>query len=291
MPVYTRTYRHYDGEFRRHARWALIVEQELRILAKAKIFMVLCMGAFLHFLMRLLMIVANDVIMQDPNHPAAALLQQVEFIVVTEQTFFDFLRIQSPLLFLTCLYAGAGMICNDFRNNLMEVYFSKPITWRDYALGKVLSLIFLGLAFTAVPGVVLVVMHNLLAPGWDTLSETLWWPLEILGFSMVLVLPCALGILACSALLQSQNYAAIAVFMIIVANGVLGGLLAAFLRDANYLVISFPMALNRVGQEIFNQPNLIFTLHWAWSALYIVLVSLLCVAIIFRRVRRAECAL
>lgn len=291
MPVYTRTYRHYDGEFRRHARWALIVEQELRILAKAKIFMVLCLAAFLHFLMRLLQVVAYDVIMQDPNHPAAALLQQAQFIVVKEQTFFDFLRIQGPLLFLTCLYAGAGMICNDFRNNLMEVYFSKPITWRDYALGKVLSLILLGLAFTAVPGVVLVLAHNMLAPGWDTLTTTIWWPLEILGFSLVLVLPCALGVLACSALLQSQNYAAIAVFMIIVANGVLGGLLAAFLNDANYLVISFPMALNRVGQEIFNQPNLIFTLHWAWSALYIVLVSLLCITIIFRRVRRAECAL
>jgi hypothetical protein len=92
-------------------------------------------------------------------------------------------------------------------------------------------------------------------------------------------------------LLQSQNYAAIAVFMITVANGVLGGLLAAFLRDENYLVLSFPLAINRVGQTIFNQQYLLFTLHWGWSMLYIVLVSLTCIAIIFRRVRRAECAL
>ena len=291
MPVFTRTYRHYHGEFRRHARWALIVEQELRILAKTKIFMFLCMCAFLHFLMRLLQVVSFDIIMQDPNHPAAALLQQAQFIVVKEETFFDFLRIQAPLVMLTCLYAGAGMICNDFRNNLMEVYFSKPITWRDYALGKVLSLILIGLAFTVVPGVLLVVLHNLLAPGWDTFSTTFWWPLEILGFSLVLVIPCALGVLACSALLQSQNYAAIAVFMVAVANGVLGGLLAAFLHDPNYLVVSLAMAMNRVGQTLFNQQELFFTLHWGWSLLYIVLVSLACILVIFRRIRRAECAL
>ncbi|MBL7645829.1 MAG: ABC transporter permease subunit [Candidatus Hydrogenedentes bacterium] len=291
MPVYTRTYRHYDGEFRRHARWALIVEQELRILAKTKIFMFLCLCAFLHFLIRLLQVVSYDIIMQDPNHPAAAMLQQAQFIVVKEESFFDFLRFQAPLVLLTCLYAGSGMICNDFRNNLMEVYFSKPITWRDYALGKVLSLILIGLAFTALPGVSLVVLHNMLAPSWETFTETFWWPLEVTGFSLVLVVPCALGVLACSALLQSQNYAAIAVFMVIVANGVLGGLLAAFLRDENYLVLSFPLALNRVGQAIFNQQHLIFALHWGWSMLYIILVSLACAGIIFRRVRRAECAL
>lgn len=291
MPVYTRTYRNYEGEFRRFARWLLIVEQELRILAKSKIFLLLGFAAFMHTLLRLFQIVSYDVIMQDPNHPLAAPLQQVAFLVVREETFFDFVRIQAPLVLLACLYAGSGMICNDFRNNLMEVYFSKPITWRDYALGKVLSLVLIGLAFTAVPGTFLVVMHNLLAPGWDTFSTTFWWPLEIFVFSLVIVLPAALSVLACSALLQSQNYAAIAVFMIAVANGALGTLLAVFLRDKNYLVVSFPMAVNRIGQAIFHQQELFFTLHWGWALSYVAAVSGACLYIVFRRVRRAECAL
>lgn len=290
MPVYTRTYRHYEGEFRRHARWLLIVEQELRILVKSKIFMLLCMGAFLHWLMRLFQIISYDVIMQDPNHPLAAALQQAQFLVVREQSFFDFLRIQAPLVLLTTLLAGSGMICNDFRNNLMEVYFSKPISWRDYSLGKVMSLVLIGLVFTALPGVILVVLHNLLAPGWDTLSETFWWPLEIVGFSLVIVMPCALGVLACSALLQSQNYAAIAVFMIAAADSVMGGLLFAFLRDPNYLIVSLPMAINRVGQAMFHQQNPIFPLHWGWSFAYLAAVCLVCLFIVFRRVRRAEVA-
>lgn len=291
MPVYTRTYRNYEGEFRRHARWLLVVEQELRILVKSKIFAFLCFAAFLQPLFRLIQIILYDIIMQDPNHILAAPLQQVKMIVVSEQTFFDFLRIQTPLVLLVTLYAGSGMICNDFRNNLMEVYFSKPITWKDYALGKLVSLTLIGLSYTALPGIILVVLHNLLAPGWTTLSATYWWPVEILVFSLVIVLPVAFGVLACSSLLQSQNYAAIAVFMIAVANGALGGLLAAFLRVPNYLIVSFPMAVNRVGQTIFHQKELFFTLHWGWPAVYITTVCAICLFIVFRRVRRAECAL
>ncbi len=290
MPVYTRSYRNYDGAFRRHARWFLIVEQELRILSKSKIFQLLCFIAFLHWLLRLFQVVSYDIIMQDPNHPLATFLQQAKFIVVNEQSFLDFLRVQAGLVFVISLFAGSGMICNDFRNNLMEIYFSKPISWRDYALGKLLSLVFLGLAFTALPGVVLVVIHNMLAPSWETLTTTLWWPLEICVFSLIIVLPISLGILACSALLQSQNFAGITAFMILVANSVMAGLLAGFLRDKNYLLLSFPVSLDRVGEAIFHQQDLVFALGWGWPLAFVGLLCALCIAIIARVVRRAECA-
>jgi hypothetical protein len=290
MPVFTRTYRNYEGTFRRHARWLLIVEQELRILSKSKIFQLLCFSAFLHWLLRLFQVVSYDIIMQDPNHILAPMLQQVEFIMVKEQSFFDFLRIQAPLVFVVCLFAGSGMICNDLRNNLMEIYFSKPITWKDYLLGKLLSLVLLGLAFTAVPGIVLVVLHNMLAPSWETLSTTFWWPVEIGAFSLLMVLPMALGVLACSALLQSQNYAGITAFMILVANGVMAGLLAGFLGENNYLLLSFPVSLDRVGQAIFHQHHSSFDLGWGWPLAIIVALCLLCTVIIARVARRAECA-
>jgi hypothetical protein len=268
----------------------LIVEQELRILAQGRIFKLLCLAALLHWIARLLQVVAYDVIMQDPNHTLAPMLQQVKLIVVSEQTFFDFLRIQTPLYFITCLLAGAGMICNDFKNNLMEIYFSKPLTWRDYALGKLLTLVLVGLGFTAFPAIVLVIQHNLLAPGWDTLAETRGWPVQILAFSLVIVVPIALGVLACSALLQSQHYAGITAFMILVANGVMAGLLAAALQNKNYLLLSFPISLERIGESIFHQEDLSFDLGWGWPFAFVILICLGCTAIIARKIRRAECA-
>lgn len=290
MPIYEQTYRHYEGEMKRRFRWAIIAEQELRVLIKTRVFLLLMMVALLHGILRLLQVVAYDVVIQDPNNPLTPLLRQVQGLVVNERMFFDFIRIQTPIVFIVCLYAGSGMICSDFRNNLMEVYFSKPIRWYDYALGKILSLVAVGLSITALPGVFLAILHNMLAPSMDLLKASYWWPAAILAFSLIVVLPCVLGILASSALLSSQNFAAIAVFMVLFANSTLGGILATVLEKRNYLIISFPMALNRIGQHLFRDRRLFFELRWEWSMLFVLLVCVWGAWVIFRSARRAEVA-
>ncbi len=290
MPIYEQTYRHYEGEMRRRFRWAIIVEQELRVLAKAKPFLMLLLVALLHCILRLLQVVAFDVVIQDPNNPLTPLLNQIQGIMVREQMFFDFLRIQTPLVFLIALYAGSGMICNDMNNNLMDVYFSKPIRWYDYVLGKVLSLTAVGLSITALPAIALVILHNLLAPSMKLLTESWFWPVSILAFSLVIVLPMALSIPAASALLRSQNYAAIVIVMIPVACSAMAGVLAAVLQDRNYLIISFPMAVNRIGQYLFHDRHLLFDSHWLWSMLFVGGTCLVCLWIIVHKVRRSEVA-
>lgn len=290
MPIYKQTYRNYEGRMRHSFRWWIVVQQELSVLAKAKIFMALIFGASIHIILRVLQVVAFDIVIQDPNHPLTPLLQNVQGIMVNERMIFDFIRLQAPVVFIITLYAGAGMICNDFRNNLMEVYFSKPIRWYDYALGKAFALILLGLSLTALPALGLTILHNMLLPGWDLFKETYWWPGAALAFSLTLVLPCALGILACSALLPSQNFAAIAVFMVLIANSGMGGLLATLLQQQNYLLLSFPMAINRVGQHFFGDRRLLFDSHWGWSMLFVALVSLWGAWVVFRKARRAEIA-
>lgn len=293
MPIYKQSYRTYEGKMVHKFRWWVVVEQELRVLIKARVFLLLVLVALLHIMVRLLQVVACDVVMQDPNNPLTPLLKTVQGIMVDERMFFDFLRLQAPIVFIVALYAGAGMICNDVRNNLLEVYFSKPIRWYDYALGKSFSLIAVGLCLTMVPAILLVGLHNMLLPGenWQTLYATWTWPGAIVGFSLVFIVPCVFAILACSALLPSQNFAAIAVVMVVVADSAMGGLLAMLLQERNYLVISFPMAINRVGQYFFNDHRLIFDLRWEWSFLFVSLVSLWGIWVVFRRARRAEIAL
>jgi hypothetical protein len=290
MPIYEQTYRHFDGAYVRRFRWLLVMRQELRVLASFKIFLLLLLVAELHVILRLLQIVAFDVIMQDPNHVLYPVLQQVQFIKVDTTTFFDFLRIQSPLVFIMFLYAGAGMICNDFRNNLMEVYFSKPLAWYDYALGKILALVAVGLTMTAIPGVFLVMMHLALAPSWELLQACWWWPLSITAFSLAYILPGALFILACSALIPSQGFAAITVFMILLANSAISGLLAQLLRERDYLILSFPAALHRFGNVVFRETRTFFDVRWEWTLLYILLICAWSLWMIFRKVRRAEVA-
>ncbi len=288
MPIYDQTYRAYDGAVRRNLRWLTMVKQEVRVLFTARPFVVLLIAAVLHFSFRVFQIVAYDMLSSNPNNPITQALQNVQMMVVSEATFFDYLRIQSPLVFLICLYAGSGMICNDFGDNLMEIYFSKPLTRRDYILGKSMTLVLLGLFLTAVPCCVLVLLHNLLAPGWDTIKETYFLPWSIFWFSLALVVPCALCVLASSAMFKSQRFASISLFMVLFGDLTLGKMLPELLSNNNYYILAFPLAVNRIGEHLFHQRRTLFDLNWQWSALFVVLVSGAALWIIARRIKRAE---
>lgn len=290
MPVYEQTYRNYEGGLRHKFRWWIVIEQEFRVLSRSRVFKFLVLLAGLHVIFRVLQVVGYDVIVQDPNHPMAPLLKQVDVIVVNARMFYDFVVIQTPLMFITLLYAGSGMICNDIRNNLMEIYFSKPLRWYDYVLGKVLALILLGLALTAGPVLFVLIQHNMLLPGMQTIQDSLFWGSAAIGFSLIIVIPTALCILACSALMPGQNYAAITVFMLLIANSAMATLLAGALRERDYLVLSFPMTLNRLGQQLFQDKRLLFELRWEWSMAFVAATCLTALAIVMWRARRAEVA-
>jgi len=245
---------------------------------------------YVHVCIRILQVVAFDTLNSSPRNPITEVLRQVEMFTVKGSTFFDFLRMQSGMVFLAAILAGAGMICDDHKNNLMEVYFSKPMTWRDYALGKIMTLVIIGLGFTAVPGIILVLLHNMLAANLDTLRETYWLPVSITVFSLALVVPCALGVLACSALSSSQRYASIAVFMVLFGDMTIGSVLPELLHKQGYAVIAFPLAINRIGELLFDVKRPTFVFSWQWSAVYIAVVCAICLWLICSKVRRSEIA-
>jgi hypothetical protein len=291
VPIYTKTYRRYDGQPRHHFRWFVVIEQELKTLAKFRVFKILVLIACLHIILRLLQIVAYDVLAQDPNNPLQIVFANLDIAYIGPDTFFSFLYLQTTILFVILLYSGTGMICNDFKNNLMEIYFSKPLTWVDYCMGKILTLMLIGLCLTALPGVLLVGLHNLLLPSMETLSASWWWPIAIVGYSFIIVIPITLGILGCSSLLPSQNYAAITLIMLLVANSSLGVLFASMLKQRDYMAISFPLSMRRVGETIFGDERILFSLAWYWCLLYVAVVCIIALLIVLRKVRRAEMAL
>ncbi len=290
MPIYEQMYRSYEGGLRQRLRWGVIVLQELRVLFAARPFIVLLIVAVMHFSFRVFQVISYDLLASDPNNPIAATLRNVAMMVVNEKMFHDYLLLQCPLVFLISLYAGSGMICNDFRNNLMEVYFSKPISWRDYALGKVMTLVGIGLALTAVPAIILVVLHNLLAPSWATLRETSSYPVSITLFSLVIVGPCALGVLASSSLFRSQRFAGIGVFMVLFTNGALGALLAELLHKPHYSVLAFPVAVNRIGERLFHSQHVTAEVSLGGSVAFVAIVCSVALWVVCRRARQGEVA-
>ena len=289
MPIFEQTYRTYDGHERLTLRWVVIIWQEFRVLSTARPFLVLLFWAALLLLMRVLQVVAWDS-MRATNRDIAMMMNQVEAMAVNAKMFFDFLRMEGPVMFIMMLYVGSGMICDDFRNNLMEVFFSKPMNWIDYFLGKALTLVIIGLGVTLVPGLFLLLLHNLLVPGMKTFRETAWLVGPITGFSCLLVFPAALGVLASSALSKGQRHSMTAILMVLMGNMAIAQVLSSTLHKVNYLAISIPLSINRVGEALFAVRRTVFDLHWGWALAIVLVVTGICALTVSLRIRRAEFA-
>lgn len=290
MPVYEQTYRSYDGTLRPRFRWVTIVGQELRVLLSRRMFVFLVLLGNFHVVWRVLEIFVIDVVSKQQFSAFGGAFAGARFEETGAWIYFDFLRVQSPLIFLTLIYAGSGLICNDFRNNLMEVYFSKPLNWRDYVMGKVMTLVTIGMALTALPALFMGLLHVIFVPTLEELGNTLVLALPTVGYSLMFVLSFSLAILASSALINSSRFAGIAIFLLAFIDFTIGGLLFALTREANYMALAFPVSVNRLGELMFREARYVSPIDvaWPWPALFVLLVCGVSLAIICKRVRREE---
>ncbi len=244
----------------------------------------------LHVVLRIIQIFVLDVLSVQGGAEILGGLSEVEFVETGAWVYFDFLRMQSPLIFLTLIYAGSGLICNDFRNNLVEVYFSKPINWRDYVAGKIMSLVTIGLALTAAPALLLALLHLMFDPSVEAAAESVSYVIPIVAFSLLLVGSFTLVILASSSLVDSAKFAGAVVFLLTFINMILGVLMAGLLEQQDMLVIAYPVSLNNIGEALFHEsryPNPI-DVPWPWTAAYVVTVCAVALFIVCRKARRAE---
>lgn len=290
MPVYEQTYRSYEGTLRPRFRWLTMVRQEWRVLLSRKMFIFLVLMGNFHFALRILQVFVLDVLSKQQAGPFVELFADVQFEDTGPWIYFDFLRFQSPLIFITLIYAGSGLICNDFRNNLMEILFSKPLNWRDYVMGKVVTLTSIGLALSALPALFLALLHVIFVPTVSELRSTLLLALPTIGFSLIFVLSFSLAILACSSLINSSRFAAITVFLLAFINITIGALFALLTGEQNYLAFAFLVSLNRLGELMFQDVrwDSLVDVPWPGPMMFVLLVCGVSLAIICKKVRQAE---
>lgn len=294
MPVFEQSYPKWRAEQRAGAtrtrvRWLPIVRRELEQLISQRGFKILLVVAALPALIHLLQIYSVNKLAAEPNGELAAMLRNVT-LTIDAEFFFRFLHVQTYFVFVLMLYASSGLLCDDIRLNLAEVYFSKPLTKRDYLLGKVVTVVGLGLTYTALPALFLFASQLMMVPDPDYLQANWWVPLSSLGFSLVFVIPTAFATLACSALTSSRRYAAAAVITLLVANGFVATLLADILNQRSVSVINVPQAMSRVGESLFSLESYI-PLAWPWAMAVVAGVTVVGCAVLVHRINRVEAGL
>ena len=87
------------------------------------------------------------------------------FLQVKETFFFAFMSTQATFAIFLAALAGPGLIAPDLSNNALPLYFSRPLTRKDYVLGRIVTLFGMLSIITWIPGLLLFVMQASMAGG------------------------------------------------------------------------------------------------------------------------------
>jgi hypothetical protein len=188
---------------------------------------------------------------------------------------------------LLTTFGGAGLVANDLRTGAILVYLSRPLTRRDYVIGKLAVLLAINLFVTLVPGLLLYGVAVALAP-----AQFLTWDLAWLGpavalHAIVLSLALSLPALAVSSLSRSARVAGLTFFGLLMGLDMVSGIVGAIGRWPATILFSIQACVNALGDALLGAPR-DTALPWAYPALVLAAVAVASLAVLRSRVRAVE---
>ena len=278
MPIYEQTYRRYEARAPlRTVRFWPITREALRLILARRAFLGLLLVAWGQFLFRVIQI-----------YVVTRLPEAGRVLPIDGRMFGQFLAIQTLFTLLLSIFGGAGLIANDLRTGAILVYLSRPLTRRDYVLGKLGVLMALNLSVTLVPGLLLYLIALALAPDQFAKWSLAWIGPAVVLHSLVTSLVMSLIALAVSSLSRSARVAGLGFFGLVFGLEIVRGVLRALYDRPESALLSVQADLQSLGNALFGITDRAFQLPWAYPALVLTAVSLACLAILRARVRAVE---
>ena len=244
MPIYEQGYRRYEarGALRTLRFWP-ITREALKLLAGRRAFLMLIGASWLQFAGRVVQLLVVS------RFPDAARVAPID-----GRLFGDFLNQQVFWVLLVSTFAGAGLVANDLRTGAILVYLSRPLTRRDYILGKLGVLLALNLGITLVPGLLLYAVGLGLASERYLAWGQAWIAPAIVLQSIAISAAIGLLALAVSSLSRSARVAALSFFGLVFGLQVVQGILVRIVR-AEWATPLSPWAnLEALAARLFDLP-------------------------------------
>jgi ABC-2 type transport system permease protein len=279
MPIYEQHYRRYEarGPLRSVRFWPITREALRLILAKRAFLGLLALG-WLQFVARVIQIYVVT------RFPEAN-----RVLPVDGRLFGEFLNGQIGFALLIMIFGGAGLIANDLRTGAILVYLSRPLTRRDYVLGKLSVLLALNLSVTLAPALLLYLVGLSLAPDHYLKLELAWIAPAVLLQSLLISLSLSLLSLAVSALSRSARVAGLSFFGLVAGLEMARGVLRNIFDVRGATLISLQADLRGVANALFGvTPRRFEVVGWPEALLVLVLVGGACLLLLRSRVRAVE---
>ena len=216
-------------------------------------------------------------------------LQAGDFLRITPTFFLGLVTFQGGAAFLITVAVAPALISSDLRNNALPLYLSRPLSRKEYLLGKLTVLVSLLSAVTWIPILLLSGLQGYLKEGW--LGDNLRVPPAIVLSSVVWIVTLSLLGLAISAWVRWKPIARLSIFGVFFVSGAVAATVSLlFGRFWEYPwaeLLSLGILINRISAHTFavdlGQGPPVWSL---WAAL--VVVCAICLWLLARKVKAYE---
>jgi ABC-2 type transport system permease protein len=281
MEIRQKGYSRWQGEFapsRRH--WLPITRNGIRSVFKkkyAKLVFSLCASTFLVFL----------VAVYASTKPELKILGELVRLLRSDAELFKTFYSNGFLTFMLVIlsvFAGADLVASDLKSKAFPLYFARPLSRLDYLAGKLGILLFYLLAFTLLPGILLLLFKMLFSGSLAIAPNVL---LAIVAFPLVASACLAALTLALSSLSPNVKFVQIAIFLVYIFSNNLAHVLRAIFKSDYAFLVSLPGNIQQLGAFLFGlKPAYNFP---AWLSLLLPLaLCALSLWLLAWRIRKAE---
>lgn len=286
MGIAERGYSHWDGELLERRRpWSPITRQGIRLAFKRKFFKFSFFVSLAPAFAFLVGIYASEKI-QDFK----VMIKGTPTFLEVNPGFFRAYFAGDFLLFMMLMLmvlAGSGLIADELRHNALQLYFARPLTKKDYFLGKAAILVFFLSLVTVVPGLVFVLCKLIFAGSFRFLASYPWIPLSVIGYSALVTAFFSFYTLMISSVSKNRRYTAILLFTIYIFSDVLFGIFYESFRSPYFALLSIKTNLQQVGAAFFNV-KAPYAVPWLYSLLILLAICAVSALVLRQRVKGVE---
>lgn len=269
MAIRDQSYTAYDGPMRENAAWAVIGWTGLRTYWRFwRTKLVLFAVWLVPFVYALVIIGEYALTTQLGGSP----IDQTDPGPIS-----GYLRVQVFSMALIFIANGCGVISEDLRHRTIQLYFSKPISRMDYALGKYLTLLWLTFFGVLLPTLMLGALRTAFYFQSDNLGEVALVHLKAGGLAVFIFATMAAIVIGLSSLTRRTGYAVLAWIGVLLVPMILQAIVAVA-SDGSPLagLLSFPGVVDLATQAAIGGRDALAeeVPIWAPAAVLLTLFSL-----------------
>ncbi|HEX5011828.1 MAG TPA: ABC transporter permease subunit [Planctomycetota bacterium] len=198
---------------------------------------------------------------------------------------------QCAFVVVACLLIGAGLIAEDRRANALEMYLSRPVSVRQYLLGKLATIGFFVALVTVIPTVIMILAQ--LSVSWSQAGEVLRL-LKLLAGTLlggaVWVLIPSLTILTASSLAdRARNAAILWMGVVVMLEFVVSNILREVFNADSFYLLQLGFNIRQVLNAVLgNATDIVATVPVWQSALVLLAWVVICIRVLHVRVKPVE---